>query len=42
MTDDLEHEIEIAKSLSDPNHPIWKIMLALTAILSAMWINGSV
>jgi len=37
-----EDEIEVAKTLSSPDHPIWKIMLALTAILSAMWINGSV
>ena len=27
-----EDEIEVAKTLADPKHPIWAIMAALTAI----------
>jgi len=37
-----EDEIEIAKSLIDPKHPIWAIMAALTALLGALWMNGTV
>jgi len=35
MNDDVE------KTLADPKHPIWKIMLGLVAVLSALWINGN-
>ena len=35
MNDDVE------KTLADPKHPIWKVMLGLVAVLSALWINGN-
>ena len=35
MNDDVE------KTLADPKHPIWAIMLGLVAVLSALWINGN-
>jgi hypothetical protein len=37
-----EDEIELAKTLADAKHPIWAIMAALTAILGALWMNGTV
>ena len=30
------------KTLADPKPPIWKVMLGLVGILSALWINGTV
>jgi len=36
MNDDVE------KTLADPKHPIYKICLGLIALLSALWMNGSV
>jgi hypothetical protein len=39
MTDDRDAD----EILADPSHPIWKIMLALVAVLAAAWgvQNGS-
>jgi len=32
----------IEKTLANPNHPIYKVMLALTALLTLLWTqNGS-
>ncbi len=28
---------EADEIIADPNHPIWKIMLALVAVLAAAW-----
>ena len=28
---------EAAEILADPSHPIWKVCLAMTAILAAAW-----
>jgi len=42
MDKDEDLELEVALLLSSPQHPIWKIIGALTAILSALWLNGSV
>ncbi len=36
MNDDVE------KTLADPKHPIWKVMLGLVAVLSALWMNNTV
>ena len=36
MNDDVE------KTLADPKHPIWKVMLGLVAVLSALWMNSTV
>ncbi len=40
--EDEDLELEVALLLSNPSHPIWKIMGTLTAILAALWLNGSV
>ena len=33
----------IEKTLADPNHPIYKVMLALCALLTVLWTqNGSI
>ena len=44
MNDDqeIDPEIQVALLLSNKNHPIWKIMLGLVALLSALWMNGTV
>ena len=41
MTDDDREADEI---LADPGHPIWKIMMALVAVLAAAWgvTNGPI
>jgi hypothetical protein len=36
MSDD-----SVEKTLADPKHPIWKVMLGLVAVLSAIWINSN-
>ena len=43
MNDDkeIDPEIQVALLLSDKNHPIWKVMLGLVAVLSALWINSN-
>jgi len=28
---------EISRTLSDPNHPIYKVMLGLVALLTIIW-----
>ena len=40
--EDIDPEMEIALRLTDAKHPIYKVMLGLIAILSALWMNGSV
>lgn len=35
MIDD--DELEVARTLADPGHPIYKVMLALVALLSVLW-----
>ena len=40
--EEIDPEIQVALLLSDKNHPIWKVMLGLIAVLSALWMNGSV
>lgn len=36
-------EETIEKTLADPNHPIYKVMLALCALLTVLWTqNGSI
>jgi hypothetical protein len=40
--EDIDPEIQVALLLSDPKHPIWKIMLGLVAVLSALWMNSTV
>ena len=46
MSDDQEFdecEETIEKTLADPNHPIYKVMLALCALLTVLWSqNGSI
>jgi hypothetical protein len=43
MSDEIEDkELEVALLLSSPSHPIWKIIGTLTAILAALWMNGTV
>lgn len=34
MSDD---DREASEILADPSHPIWKVCLAMTAILAAAW-----
>jgi len=41
-TDDIDPEVQVALLLSDKNHPIWKVMLGLVAVLSALWMNSTV
>ena len=40
--EDFDPEIEIALRLTDPKHPIYKVMLGLVAVLSALWMNSTV
>jgi hypothetical protein len=40
--EDIDPEIQVALLLSDPNHPIYKVMLALVALLSALWMSSTV
>jgi len=40
--EEVDPEIQVALLLSNKNHPIWKIMLGLVALLSALWMNGTV
>ena len=36
-------EDPIEKSLTNPNHPIYKVILALTALLTVLWTqNGTI
>jgi hypothetical protein len=46
MTDEEEWEDSdesIEKTLANPNHPIYKVMLALCALLTVLWTqNGSI
>jgi hypothetical protein len=37
MSEDDRDEREAAEILADPGHPIWKVCLAMTAILAAAW-----
>ncbi len=38
--EDCDESIE--RTLANPNHPIYKVMLALTALLTVLWTqNGS-
>lgn len=42
--EDLEYceDESIEKTLANPNHPIYKVILALTALLTVLWSqNGS-
>ena len=34
---DQDDDREASEILADPSHPIWKICLAMTAILAAAW-----
>jgi hypothetical protein len=36
MDDDIE------RTLADPNHPIYKVLLALCAVLTVMWTENMV
>jgi hypothetical protein len=40
--EDIDPEIQVALLLSDANHPIYKVMLALIALLSALWMSSTV
>ncbi len=40
--DDIDPEIQVALLLSDKNHPIWKAILGLLALLTALWMNSTV
>ena len=40
--EDIDPEIQVALLLSDAKHPIWKVMLGLVAVLSALWMNSTV
>ncbi len=40
MCDPMNDDVE--KTLADPKHPIWKVMLGLVAVLSALWMNSTV
>ena len=40
--EDIDPEIQVALLLSDAKHPIWKVMLGLVAVLSALWMNPTV
>ncbi len=46
MTDEEDFEDcdeSIERTLADPNHPIYKVMLALCALLTVLWTqNGSI
>ena len=38
----MEDDEPIEKTLANPNHPIYKVMLALCALLTVLWSqNGS-
>ena len=41
-SEDIDPELEVALRLSDAKHPIWKVMLGLVAVLSALWMNSTV
>jgi len=44
MQEDLEEfdaEIEIARSLSHKDHPIWKFLIMMATILGALWASDS-
>ena len=40
MSDTMNDDVE--KTLADPKHPIWKAILGLVALLSALWMNSTV
>lgn len=40
--EDIDPEIQVALLLSDANHPIWKVMLGLVGILTALWMSSTV
>jgi hypothetical protein len=40
--EEIDSEIQVALLLSDAKHPIWKVMLGLVAVLSALWMNSTV
>ena len=37
-----EDEIEVAKTLADPTHPIWKLCSGLLALLTILWTQNNV
>jgi len=39
---DIENsELEIARTLSDKDHPIWKFLIMMATILGALWASDS-
>ena len=32
-----DEELEVARTLADPGHPIYKVMLGLVALLTVLW-----
>lgn len=39
--EDIDIELEIAKSFSSPDHPIWKFLIMMATILGALWATDS-
>ena len=37
-----EDELEVAKTLADPTHPIWKLCGGLLALLTILWTQTNV
>ena len=36
-----DEELEIARTLSDANHPIWKFLILMATILGTLWASDS-
>ncbi len=36
-----EEELEIARTLSSPDHPIWKFLILMATVLGALWASDS-
>lgn len=36
-----DEELEIAKTLSDKDHPIWKFLIMMATILGALWASDT-
>lgn len=39
--DNIDIELEIAKSFSSADHPIWKFLIMMATILGALWATDS-
>lgn len=42
MTKEELDEIDVAMTLADPGHPIWKAILSLVALLTVLWTQTNV